>query len=496
MRASDPFGDLERWTARLARSHDEPDAKQLAALRVLVADVRLAALADTARRNAGAGALLDLSFASPAGAPKHSLDSGSSLAEAQGLGRDGLRSLLRGESGDSTASWLAAVVLARADSQAVERRAAAARCLEGMHLPPTRLALFGCAVDADAGLRRAAQEALAGWEDDGVHHFLLAQLESGRGKPSWISPRLVREHFSRVQLALSSPVTKEVAQLALKDLRGKDWRAAYRSLQLAAGLPDEIIVPVLIEALRDWQGRRALGKGRLRLEGDIAADLRRRTGCPIGPYPERWAAWWRAHQGREPGDGAPVPADSPTTATGFFGLRPLTDRVIFVLDRSGSMQADFGEVGHSRYQEAIRQLGELMTVLGPEARFRVIQFSSDLRVWSAELQPATKSNLSSVEAWMRYLGPDGATNLQPAVASAMELDALGRIDLARLEADTVIVLCDGETAEGPGWVRPLLEGANEEAALVFHCVQIGTGGDGTLERLAEGTGGEFVRVED
>ena len=30
---------------------------------------------------------------------------------------------------------------------------------------------------------------------------------------------------------------------------------------------------------------------------------------------------------------------------------------------------------------------------------------------------------------------------------------------------------------------------------MFHCVQIGTGGDGTLEKLASGTGGDFVRVD-
>jgi hypothetical protein len=59
----------------------------------------------------------------------------------------------------------------------------------------------------------------------------------------------------------------------------------------------------------------------------------------------------------------------------------------------------------------------------------------------------------------------------------------------------VIVLCDGETAESQQWVRPLLERVNQDACLVFHCVQIGSAGDGTLQRLAELSGGEFVQVE-
>ena len=95
---------------------------------------------------------------------------------------------------------------------------------------------------------------------------------------------------------------------------------------------------------------------------------------------------------------------------------------------------------------------------------------------------------------MLYRGPQGTTELEPAVREALRLDREGRPDLSELEADTVVVLCDGATAEGPAWVAPLLSGPNQEACVVFHCVQIGGGGDGTLEALAEGTGGTFVSV--
>jgi hypothetical protein len=77
----------------------------------------------------------------------------------------------------------------------------------------------------------------------------------------------------------------------------------------------------------------------------------------------------------------------------------------------------------------------------------------------------------------------------------MEVDSRGRLNLAALEADTVIVLCDGATSEGAGWVRPLLRRVNDQARLVFHTVQLGESGDGTLQLLAEETGGEFVRVD-
>ncbi len=44
-------------------------------------------------------------------------------------------------------------------------------------------------------------------------------------------------------------------------------------------------------------------------------------------------------------------------------------------------------------------------------------------------------------------------------------------------------------------VEPLLARVGAEACVVFHCVQIGAGGDGTLEALARLTGGEYLRVD-
>ncbi len=58
----------------------------------------------------------------------------------------------------------------------------------------------------------------------------------------------------------------------------------------------------------------------------------------------------------------------------------------------------------------------------------------------------------------------------------------------------MIVLCDGETAEGRSWVWPWWREVAEETCVRFHCVQLGGGGNGTLEALAEVSGGEFVRV--
>jgi hypothetical protein len=158
------------------------------------------------------------------------------------------------------------------------------------------------------------------------------------------------------------------------------------------------------------------------------------------------------------------------------------------------MKTDFS-TSRSRYGEACIQMLTFLRTLGPRARFNVVLFSNETDVWKPSLQPATEGNLGAVERWLRYQQPRGGTFLRPAIEHVFELDSRGRPDLARLEADSVVVLCDGATSEGPVWIARLLERVNDDACLAFHGVRIGPRGDGALELLAELSGGEFVEVD-
>jgi hypothetical protein len=84
--------------------------------------------------------------------------------------------------------------------------------------------------------------------------------------------------------------------------------------------------------------------------------------------------------------------------------------------------------------------------------------------------------------------------LRAGVAKALDLRAADRFDPQRMQADAVIVLCDRATSEGPHWVTPLLRQVHPLARIRFDCLQIGAGGNGTRERLAAGSGGEFVQI--
>ena len=158
------------------------------------------------------------------------------------------------------------------------------------------------------------------------------------------------------------------------------------------------------------------------------------------------------------------------------------------------MRSEWGTTGHSRYEEAVEQMMIFLQGAGEQTRFNVILFSDEQVRSSAMLVSATDDMLERARRSLLERVPDGATHLRPAIELALKLDKSGNVDPEELEADTIIVLCDGETSRGPGWVRPLLKKIQADARVVFHCVLVGLRGDGALRSLAESTGGDYIQI--
>jgi hypothetical protein len=258
-------------------------------------------------------------------------------------------------------------------------------------------------------------------------------------------------------------------------------------------------VPLLIDALELWKKRAESGLQALRIEHELERALQARAERSYGFDPARWRAWWAAVQS---GELAPPRADSGqegATRPGFFNIRPWTDRVCFVLDRSGSMFEAFGPPGpggerRSRWDAAVEQLTEFVAELPKGARFDVVVFHDFAEVWRDELVPADEDARRAVRLWLAQK-PRGGTNLRAGVERAFGFGSNRTLELGRILPDTVIVLCDGVTNDGPGWVPGFLSRINLQARVLFHAVQIGAEGDGTLELLSRGSGGEFVHID-
>jgi hypothetical protein len=392
-------------------------------------------------------------------------------------------------------SWLAREVLLVQRDADLARREVALSLVAEDSTRASLLAVLTVANDEQDPLRDEARIELAGWPDPMVDAFLLARFESAA--PEWRIPawRALRAHL-RLRPDPPSTTRHAVRELASGLLLGADWREASRGLELLELLPSDRDPALLIEALASWSRRmkKEPGTGGRRISNDLLKRLQELSGRAIALDPDAWREWWqRVEAGEIPllREGQEGRAASVTEAS-FFGLRPESDQVWFVLDHSGSMNTAVGTSSRTRYQEALGQLEGYLAKAGPETRFGITLFDGRTRTWREELQWASPENLKAALDWMRSQPPDGATLLHQGVHEVMHIGSDGVLRLERLSVDTVVVLCDGQTSAGPSWVVPFLERYNEVARVVFHGVLLSTVGDGTLEALAEGSGGQLV----
>jgi len=490
---------LQRFQACLKRLQDSRGAvgeDELRELKQLVGDLRLLWSVDSSRQREIGCALLDLVGLT--------LGDAESLAlEEQSGPETELRELcgaaLRAHLDADFERILAREVLPAGQTNPTRRRRAALWLVAPKPNPGLLLSLMTCVRDPDAGIRDLALESLCGYQDQGVHGLFLGLLEgaeSARGLPR--ASELAERHFARLPPQPPGPLGVRLRAIVEPGLRSQDWRSVSRAVALSHPLESAAVVPALMDALETWKKRAEAGLQALRIEHELERALEARAGRSYGFDPARWRAWWAAVQRGELAPRNDGEKDGQTRA-GFFTLKPWTDRVVFVLDRSGSMSEAFGPAGaggerRSRWDAAVEQLCQFVAELPAGARFNVVFFHDFAENWKDDLVRADAASLRAVRLWLEQK-PRGGTHLRAGVERAFGSGMNRTPDPTLTDADTVIVLCDGATEEGPGWVPSFLSRTNARARILFHAVQIGAQGDGTLERLARGSGGEFVQID-
>ncbi len=175
---------------------------------------------------------------------------------------------------------------------------------------------------------------------------------------------------------------------------------------------------------------------------------------------------------------------SPPTTAARVTPRDLT----FVLDVSGSMQG--------RKLEQAKAAGQsLLASLRPNDRFRLIDFSTDVRMYHNGWLDASTENVRDARRYLEALRAEGSTNISEALSSAL---AGSSRDSERLPL--VVFVTDGEPTVGernPDAIAAL--GARLRGSARVFTVGVGTGVNASLvEQLAlQGHGtAQFVRDEE
>ena len=264
-----------------------------------------------------------------------------------------------------------------------------------------------------------------------------------------------------------------------------------------AGAKDDTCVPLLI---------RRLGSEPLRVRSAIAETLRRLTGQSLPPDSEAWREWQQRAKagGRAPQkdrygrDVSEVPS--------YYGLPLRSDRILFILDVSGSMGYS---VGHDskvpkRIDRAKAELSKVLESLDERTRFSILFFSQGLAPMGSSLVAATPKNISRA---LRFI------EAQPARGGT---DTFGALKLAfhgYKELDTIFLLSDGIPSVGsrthPYGILEKVVDWNREKGIRIHSIALLNGemlnpfrrrredkaaAEHFMQLLAEETGGRFVSV--
>ena len=130
-------------------------------------------------------------------------------------------------------------------------------------------------------------------------------------------------------------------------------------------------------------------------------------------------------------DGFALITVTPPAVTPRTTPRDLT----FVVDVSGSMRG--------QKMEQARAAGrQMLASLGSQDRFRIIDFSTDVRTFASGFTPATRRNIDEALRYIDNLRPDGSTNISGALEEALDT----AVDDSRMPI--VFFVTDGEPTVG------------------------------------------------
>jgi hypothetical protein len=339
----------------------------------------------------------------------------------------------------------------------------------------------------------------------------------------------------------SEPVQAELRGLLAAE---RDPAAIARILDDLAALGDDAIVPALLETWLDhpsWhvRSRAAAALARLRARdavpaliarlesaegryaGDVRAALASLTGEDFRTNHTLWQRWWDEH-----GAAFVVPAaadvakaeEAEHDAIGvtFFGIHTTSQRVLFVVDLSGSMNwstvarynpyddpnapPDLPKGGEiSRLEAAKRATLQALGGLQDGARFNFVLYASDVWSWNDRVQEMKPDVRTQAQDYVQGLTAVGGTNIYGALQQAFDLCGVSEGDDEWQEPvyDTVFLLTDGRPSVGvttdPDEIIAYVKDRNRAAGIVLHTIGISGAQDAHLLRsLAEQNGGTYA----
>lgn len=429
--------------------------------------------------------------------------------------------------------------------------------------------------DCEPGIVDEAALKLLSSKDAGVRREALDLLVRHKHAPALKSFEAILR--SGKDTEMMGPAVEAISAL---HKNGEGWEAWEAQLSTYAASPNEDLrrsalsvlaakqdaarLPIFLEALQheDWATRaialswlvRSQSKEGVtaiieryqteppdsRMAADCGDTLRKMTGQPLGDDPVAWSTWWASVKSEFKFPKAKGPKTdsvkrpdlaSGTQAPQFYGIEVRSQRVIFVVDVSGSMKESMVGAeyeGQPRIDAARAELAKIFEALTPNTLFNIITFSDSVTPWldavdeseavgtgnkggarkgpstgpstgpkkpdtrdektrarDAEKQKAADELLrKKATEYVGRLNADGGTNIHDALEEAFRDESV----------DTIFFLSDGMPSSGkevdPQVIRDVIQRWNGTRRLKINCIAIGQELP-LLKWIAGDSGGEY-----
>jgi len=296
-------------------------------------------------------------------------------------------------------------------------------------------------------------------------------------------------------------------------LSAESWHVRSRAAGALATLRSKEAIPALIDRMEAEEGR---------VKTDARHALESLTTQRFGSNAATWRRWWADHQATfevPPEPETPEGSLSAEEAVGvtFFGIRTESQRVLFVLDVSGSMnfsmvprnnpnddtsngrQPDLPQEGEdSRLAVAKREMIKALGGIGDGGIVNIVLYATDVWSWQDDPVEIDVDTKSQVVRYVEALTANGGTNLYGALKHG--LDVAGVSDdgeWSAPEVDTIYVLSDGRASVGlttdSEEILSYVRERNRSAGITIHTIGLSGAQDAYLLRsLAEQNGGQYV----
>ncbi|MHC4160825.1 MAG: HEAT repeat domain-containing protein [Planctomycetota bacterium] len=311
--------------------------------------------------------------------------------------------------------------------------------------------------------------ARCGLGDARVRSFFLKMLDSSRWKNRIYA-------LDAAGLSGQAALVDKVAP----NLGHKEWRVRLAAAEALGRLRFKESIPPLIDRLGPEEHKR--------VRSAIGESLFLLTAQDFRDFGDAWRRWWseRAKDFVVP-KRIPVRAPSQSgTGASFFGLPVGSGRVVFVIDKSGSMSASDRRTGKTRLERAADEVIAAVGRLKDHDRVEIVFFDSSSHPWQRQLVKLTTSRRAALQRHVRQQTPSGGTNIYDPLEAALQLK----------EVDTVFLLSDGVPGSGKFVathdILRAVRRINQTRRVAVHGIAVGTDSE-LLKKLADQNGGKYAR---